>query len=57
MELIDGAVSVDSTVDRARQHAANLTGDAPMVPHLLAGLRVARHGPGRPRTRPAAPAR
>ncbi|MGQ1838834.1 hypothetical protein ACT4S2_10275 [Kocuria turfanensis] len=56
MELIDGAVSVDSTVDRARQHAANRTGDAPMAPHLLAGLRVARHGPGRPRTRPAAPA-
>lgn len=27
-------------------------GDAPMFPHLMAHLRVTRHGPGRPRTRP-----
>jgi transposase len=28
-------------------------GDAPMFLHLMAHLRIARHGPGRPRTRPA----
>jgi putative transposase len=27
-------------------------GDAPMFPILMSQLRVARHGPGRPRTRP-----
>ncbi|MCM0621778.1 transposase [Nocardioides sp. BSK12Z-4] len=27
-------------------------GDSPMLPHLLSQLRVARLGPGRPRTRP-----
>lgn len=29
-------------------------GDSPMLPVLLAGLRVSRRGPGRPRTRPKA---
>lgn len=29
-------------------------GDSPMLPNLLDGLKVARQGPGRPRTRPDA---
>jgi len=33
---------------------AGQAGDSPMLPHLLGELRVARHGLGRPRTRPDA---
>jgi transposase len=33
---------------------AGQAGDSPMLPHLLGELRVPRHGPGRPRTRPDA---
>jgi transposase len=33
---------------------AGQAGDSPMLPQLLGELRVPRHGPGRPRTRPDA---
>ncbi|WP_200823141.1 transposase [Actinacidiphila yanglinensis] len=57
-DAIDWTESVDSTVCRAHQHAAGAAagqaGDAPAFEAVMAGIRVPRSGPGRPRTRPDA---